>query len=64
MTDAGTTDTRVTLNAHEVTDRDHDFLDLLRQFTSRGENEGLALLDVGIDLLQDRDGKCSSLSGS
>lgn len=40
------------LNAHEVTNGDNDLLDLLRKFTSGGENQSLATLEVGVDLLQ------------
>lgn len=38
------------LNVHEVADSDNDLLNLLGQLTSWGENEGLALLEVGVDL--------------
>ena len=45
--------TCVALDAHEVTNGDDDFLDLLRQFAGWGEDQSLACLDVGVDLLQD-----------
>jgi len=64
LTDAGTTDTGVALDVHEVTNGDDDFLNLLSQLTGGGKNEGLALLEVGVDLLEDRDGESGSLSGT
>jgi len=64
ITDTGTTDTCVALNVHEVTDGDNDLLDLLGQFTGGGENQSLALLDVGVKLLENGDGESSGFSGS
>jgi hypothetical protein len=64
ITNAGTTNAGVALDVHEVTDGNHNFLDLLSQFTSGCKDQGLALLDVGIKLLEDRDGESGSLSGS
>lgn len=64
LTDAGTTDTGVALDVHEVTNGDDDLLNLLSQLTGGGKNEGLALLEVGVDLLEDRDGESGSLSGT
>lgn len=52
------------LNVHEVTDGDDDLLDLLGQFTGGGEDKSLALLDVGVKLLEDGDGESGGLSGS
>lgn len=40
------------LNAHEVTNGDNDLLDLLRKLTSGSEDQSLATLDGGVDLLQ------------
>ena len=64
ITNAGTTDTCVALNVHEITDGDNDLLDLLGQFTGGGENQSLALLDVGVKLLENGDGESSGFSGS
>jgi hypothetical protein len=64
ITDAGTTNAGVALNVHEVTDGDNDLLDLLSQLTGWGKDKSLALLDVGVDLLEDRDGESGSLSGT
>lgn len=64
LTDVGTTNTGVTLDAHEVTDGDDDLLDLLGQLASGSEDESLAGLEVGIDLLESRDRESGSLSGT
>jgi hypothetical protein len=64
IANAGSSDTGVTFNIHEIADGDDNLLDLLRQLTGRGEDQSLALLDIGIDLLEDRDGEGGSLSGT
>jgi hypothetical protein len=64
IADAGSANTCVALDAHEVADGDDDLLNLLRKLTCRGKNQCLALLDVGIDLLKNRDGECGCLASS
>ncbi len=64
VADAGTTDTCVAFDVHEVANGNDDLLDLLSQFTGGGEDQGLALLDVGVELLENRDGESGSLSGT
>lgn len=64
VTDAGTSDTGVALDVHKVTDGDDDLLDLLGQLASGSENQSLALLDVGIDLLENGDREGGSLAGT
>lgn len=64
LANAGATDASVALNLHEVTNGDDDLLDLLGQLASRGEDERLALLDAGVDLLESRDGESSSLAST
>lgn len=64
LTNTGTTNAGVALNVHEVANSDDDLLDLLRQLAGRGENEGLALLEARVDLLEDRDGESRRLSGT
>jgi hypothetical protein len=54
----------VALDVHEVANSDDNLLDLLSQFTGGGEDQGLALLDVGVELLENRDGESGSLSGT
>jgi hypothetical protein len=54
----------VALDVHKVTDGDDNLLDLLGQLTGGGEDEGLALLQVGVDLLQDRDGEGGGLAST
>lgn len=62
VTDAGTTNAGVALDVHEVADGNNDLLDLLGQLASGGEDQGLALLDVGVKLLEDRDREGCGLS--
>ena len=64
VTDAGTTNAGMALNVHEITDSHNDLLDLLGQLTGRGEDQGLALLDVGVKLLEDGDGEGGGLASS
>lgn len=64
ITDAGATNAGVALNVHEVTDGDDDLLNLLGQLTGRSKNQGLALLQAGVDLLEDRDGEGGGLAGT
>lgn len=64
LTDVGSTDTGMAVDVHEVTDGDDDLLDLLGQLTGGSEDKGLASLEVGVDLLQGRDGESSSLSST
>lgn len=65
LTDTGTTDTGMAGDVlHEVTDGDDDLLDLLGQLTGRSDNQGLASLEVGVDLLEGGDGEGSGLSGT
>ncbi len=52
------------LDVHEVTNGNDDLLDLLGQFTGGSDNQSLASLDVGVELLQSRDGESGGLSGT
>lgn len=64
LTDVGSTDTGMAVDVHEVTNGDDDLLDLLGQLTGGSEDKGLASLEVGVDLLEGRDGESSSLSST
>lgn len=64
ITNAGTANAGVALDVHEVTDGDDDLLDLLGQLTGGSENQSLAGLDAGVDLLEDRNGEGSGLAGT
>lgn len=64
VTNAGTANAGMALNVHEVTNSNDDLLDLLSQLTSRSEDQSLALLQVGVDLLEDRDRESGSLAGT
>jgi hypothetical protein len=62
LTNAGATNASVALNVHEVADGDNDLLNLLSKLTGWRKDESLALLDVGVDLLENRDGEGRSLA--
>lgn len=64
ITDAGAANAGVAGNIHEVTDGDDDLLDLLGQLAGGGEDKSLAGLDVGVDLLEGRDGEGSRFTGT
>jgi len=64
VTDAGATNAGVALDLHEVADGNNDLLDLLGKLTGRSEDEGLASLDRGVDLLEDRNGEGGGLAGT
>ncbi len=64
VADAGATNAGVALNVHEVADGDNDLLDLLGKLTGGGEDERLALLDGGVDLLEHRDGEGGGLAST
>jgi len=64
ITNTGATNACVALNVHEVTNGNDDLLNLLSQLTSWGKDQGLALLDVWVQLLEDGDGESGSLSGT
>ena len=64
LTDAGTTDASMALDAHEVTNSNNDLLNLLSQLTGGGKNERLALLQGGVDLLENGDRESSGLAST
>lgn len=64
VTNTGTTDARMALDAHEVTNGNHHLLDLLGKFAGGGQNQGLALLEIGIDLLEHRDGESGGFTST
>lgn len=64
VTNAGATNAGVALDVHEVTDGNDDLLDLLSKLTGGGEDQSLARLDVGVDLLQDGDREGGGLAGT
>lgn len=64
VTDAGTTNAGVALNLHEIANSDNNLLNLLGQLASGGENQGLALLNSGVDLLESRDREGSGLAST
>jgi hypothetical protein len=64
IANTGSTNAGVALDVHEVTDGDNDLLDLLRQLAGRGQDQGLALLDALVDLLENGDGEGSRLAST
>ena len=62
ITNTSTTNACVALNIHEISNGNNDLLNLLGKLTGWCENEGLALLDVGVELLEDRNGESCGLS--
>lgn len=64
LTDAGATNAGVALDVHEVTDGDNDLLDLNSELTGGGEDQSLALLHSGVDLLENGDGESGSLAST
>lgn len=64
ITDACTANAGMALDVHEISNGNDDLLNLLSQFTGWGEDQGLALLDVGVKLLEDGNRESSGLSGT
>ncbi len=64
ISNACSANTRMTLDIHEIADGDDDLLNLLSKLTGRCKNQSLASLDIGVKLLQDRDGESCSLSST
>jgi hypothetical protein len=62
--DTSAANTSVALHADEITESHNNLLNLLRQFPSRRENQGLTGFDVLVNLLEDGDGEGRSLSGA
>lgn len=56
VADGSTTDSGEALDVHVITEGDQDLVDLLGELTGRSEDEGLDLLEVDVDLLEDGDG--------
>lgn len=54
----------MTFDVHEIANGNNDLLDLLSKLTGGCEDESLAGLEVGINLLEARDRECGSLSGA
>ena len=52
------------LHVHEISNSNDDLLDLLCKFASGGENERLTGLQVGIELLEHRNGEGGGLAGT
>mmetsp|Transcript_19509 Transcript_19509/g.42399 ORF Transcript_19509/g.42399 Transcript_19509/m.42399 type:complete len:369 (+) Transcript_19509:1318-2424(+) len=64
VADGGTSDTGVDLDVHVVTEGQDDLLNLARQLTSWGQDQGLALLDLLIDHGETTDRECCGFTGT
>lgn len=64
LADAGTTNASVTLNVHEVANSDDNLLNLLSQLTGGGQDQSLALLDRGVNLLENGNRESSRLAST
>ena len=53
----GAADAASGADVEELTEAEDDLVDLLREFTSGGEDDGLAFWGLGVDELEDSDGK-------
>lgn len=61
---AGSTNAGVALNLHKVANSDDNLLDLLSKLTGGCQDQGLALLEVVVNLLENGNGKGGRLSSS
>jgi hypothetical protein len=64
LSNTGSANASVALDVHEVANSNNDLLNLLGKFSGRGQDEGLALLDVRVDLLENRDRESRSLASA
>jgi len=62
ITDGGSSDAGVNGNVHVIAEGEYDLLDLLGEFSRRGQDEGLAFLQLGVQLGQRTNGKGSGFS--
>jgi hypothetical protein len=62
VTDGGSSDARVDLNVHVVSQGDDNLLNLLGQLTSWGKNQSLAFAELGIKGGKSTDGKGGSFT--
>lgn len=64
ITDRGATNAGMSINVHEVADGNDNLLNLLRKLAGGRKDEGLALLDLGVNILENRDGESGSLASA
>ncbi len=62
ITNGSTTNASMGVDVHEVANGDDDLLNLLSQLTGGSKDKSLALLQLGVDVLKDRDGEGGSLA--
>mmetsp|Transcript_17574 Transcript_17574/g.36132 ORF Transcript_17574/g.36132 Transcript_17574/m.36132 type:complete len:370 (-) Transcript_17574:53-1162(-) len=64
VTDSGTSDTSVDLNVHVISKSQNNFLNLARQLTGWGQDQGLTLLDRMVDNSQTTDREGGGFTGT
>ena len=64
FTNGGSADAGVTLDIHVVTEGENNGLDLGRELTGGGQNEGLCFTDGDIDGLEDGNGESGGFTGT
>ena len=64
VADGGSTDARVNRDVHVVAQSNDNLLDLLGELTSGGQDKGLALTELSVELGEGSDRKGGRLSGS
>ena len=64
ITNACASNACMAVDRQEVTDGNDNLLNLLSQLAGWRKDQGLAGLDVGVELLKNGDGECSSLSST
>ena len=64
LADVGPTNASVALCIHVVTKGENHLLDLLGKLTSGGQHQGLTLIQLNVNLLEERDGESGRLAGT
>lgn len=64
VTNACSTNASMALDVHEISDSNNDLLDLLSQLTGRSKDKRLALLDAGVDLLENGNGESGGFTST
>lgn len=64
LANGGSADAGVTLDVHVVTEGENNGLDLGRELTGGGQNEGLCFADGDIDGLEEGNGECGGFTGT
>lgn len=60
----GASDAAASVHLDELTEAENNLVDLLGEFAGRGQNDCLALWGLGVDQLEESDGKGGGFAGS